>query len=86
MLILGVDMTSAPSRRKPIAVCRARLKAGELWVESFDELRDFAAFEALLAAPSPWVAGMDFPFGQSRRLLRNLGWNGEWSDYVARFA
>ena len=43
---------------------------------------DFGAFEAALMRPGPWVAALDFPFGQSRTFIRNIGWPHEWSAYV----
>lgn len=54
-----------------------------LQVHALEELPDFAAFEALLAEPGPWVAGFDFPFGMPRRLIENLGWPMQWEGYVA---
>jgi hypothetical protein len=30
----------------------------------------------------PWLAGMDFPFGQPRKLIENLGWPDTWAGYV----
>jgi hypothetical protein len=32
--------------------------------------------------PGTWVAGMDFPFGQPRRLIENIGWPRTWTGYV----
>jgi hypothetical protein len=74
MRIYGIDFTSRPSCAKPIT-CLActltpgrRLVAGELitWA-------DFDGFEAALRRPGPWVAGIDFPFGQARRFVENIG-------------
>ena len=78
--LLGVDFTSAPSRRKPITVARGRLEgAGRLRLERLDALPDFAAFEALLAEPGPWLGGFDLPFGLPRELVESLGWPAEWA-------
>jgi hypothetical protein len=33
--------------------------------------------------PGPWIAGIDFPFGQSRKFIANIGWPNAWADYVA---
>lgn len=30
----------------------------------------------------PWIAGMDFPFGMSRRFIENIGWPTTWPMYV----
>ena len=80
--VFGMDFTSAPSARKPITCVRARFTGAVLTVEDLVHLHDFAAFETFLATPGSWVAGMDFPFGQARRLVENLGWPGTWAGYV----
>ena len=84
--IYGIDFTSAPSARKPITCVRARLGDGALAFEELIELQDFVSFEAFLATPGPWVAGMDFPFGQSRRLVENIGWPLSWAGYIREVA
>jgi len=33
--------------------------------------------------PGPWIAGLDFPFGQSSEFIRNIGWPRRWQGYVA---
>ena len=64
--LLGVDFSSTPSRRKPITVARGTLHGSVVRLERVDELPALAPFEALLAAPGPWVGGFDFPFGLPR--------------------
>ena len=65
------------------------LVAGVLTVESFRLLNgprqgDFATFEGFLRTPGPWVAGLDFPFGQPRELIAALDWPADsWASYVA---
>ena len=83
MTVFGIDFTSAPSSRKPITCVRTRFKGASLSFEELLHLHDFEAFEGLLAAPGPWVAGLDFPFGQARRLVENIGWPDSWAGYVA---
>ncbi|MDL2398429.1 DUF429 domain-containing protein [Rhizobium mayense] len=39
-------------------------------------------FEIALSSPGPWIAGIDFPFGQARRFVENIGWPRIWEDYV----
>ena len=36
----------------------------------------------MLRQPGPWIAGIDFPFGQSRRFIENSGWPQSWARYV----
>ncbi len=64
--LLGVDFTSAPTRRKPITVARGRLDGQVLRLESLDALASCAAFEAEIAKPGPWLGAFDFPFGLPR--------------------
>lgn len=85
-LVLGVDFTSAPRRAKPITVARGRLADGALALEAIERLPDWAAFEALLARPGPWVGGFDFPFGLPRELVRDLGWPRRWPALVRHCA
>lgn len=82
MLILGIDFTSAPSRRKPITCARGQRRAGQLTLESIEALTDFDAFTRCLEQPGPWVAGLDFPFGQPRSLVEARGWPSDWAGYV----
>jgi hypothetical protein len=82
--IFGIDFTSAPSSRKPIACARARFDGIELSLEELIRFNDFDSFEALLATPGRWVAGIDFPFGQARRLVENIGWPKSWEGYVRK--
>jgi hypothetical protein len=86
MNIKGMDFTSVPSRRKPITCAEGRFSAGLLSIRDQRLLPGFEAFETVLGSRGPWVAGLDFPFGQSRRLVRNLKWPEEWSAYVDRVA
>jgi len=83
MRVLGIDFTSRPSSTKPItcAVCRLE-DEGRLVMEGLERLPDLAAFEARLAAPGPWIAGLDFPFGQARRFVETMGWPLRWAGYV----
>ncbi len=84
MLIFGVDFTSAPRPRKPITCAVCAFSGGVLHLQHVEALTDFAAFEAFLARPGPWVAGFDFPFGQPVSLIRALHWGASWAEMVAR--
>ena len=81
-LVLGIDFTSAPSRRKPITCARADFDGARLSLVELMHLHDFESFEALLATPGNWIAGIDFPFGQARRFVENMGWPLTWDGYV----
>ena len=94
--VFGLDFTSAPTssrsrslRPKHLTLVTARLDPGILTVESLrvlngPKLGDFSNFERWLQTPGPWVAGIDFPFGQPATLVGELGWPmTSWSNYVA---
>jgi len=82
MKIYGVDFTSAPSLKKPITYAQCRLEEDGLFLESLGCLASFDEFEEFLHQSGPWIAGMDFPFGQPRTLIENIGWPQTWNDYV----
>jgi hypothetical protein len=84
--IYGVDFTCAPRRAKPITVATGILKKARLAIEDVEGLENFAAFEAFLARPGPWIGGFDFPFSLPRELVRDLGWPAEWPALVAHCA
>jgi hypothetical protein len=95
MRIYGVDFTSAPSQGKARGKARGKaitVAEGELAGDALRivrpplKVRTFPAFEACLAAPGPWIAGLDFPFGQPRRLVRDLEWPPDWAGYVEEVA
>jgi len=86
MHIIGVDFTSTPRSAKPIAVAHAEPLAGTLRLLAIEPLYDFAAFDALLVRPGPWLGGFDFPFGLPAELVRDLGWPGRWRPLVAHCA
>lgn len=80
--IFGIDFTSVPSARKPITCARAEFDGARLSLVDLVHLHDFESFESLLTTPGDWIAGIDFPFGQARRLVENMGWPMTWSGYV----
>ena len=88
MKIFGVDFTSAPGAAKPIAWAEGALRGDLLDVAAVHELTSLEAFRERLAAPGPWVAGLDFPFGLPNELVDGLarrgGWPRDWAGYVGR--
>lgn len=86
LTILGVDFTSAPSRRKQITVAVATLFDDRLTVARVDRFAEFPSFEQMLATPGPWVGGFDFPFSMPRELVQQLGWPTAWPQLVAHCA
>ena len=84
MRVYGVDFTSRPSRRKPITCLECVLEGGRLTTVHLSAWTSFAGFEALLCGPGPWIAGIDFPFGQARRFIEAIGWPQTWHGYVGK--
>ena len=84
--LLGIDFTSAPSRRKPITVARGALAGSRLALQRVDALNDFAAFEAMLREPGPWLGAFDFPFGLPRELVETLNWPLDWLPLMRHYA
>jgi hypothetical protein len=82
MKVYGIDFTSTPKRRKPITCLECRLKGNKLEACELIEWQDFRSFEEALSESGPWIAGIDFPFGQSRTFIENIGWPNTWQGYV----
>ena len=82
MRIYGIDFTSAPSPKKRITYAQCRLADEGLFLEDLGSIVSFVEFEEFLHMPGPWVAGMDFPFGQPRKLIENLGWPQTWEGMI----
>jgi len=82
MKIYGIDFTSRPRRNKPITCLTCVLEGNRLRIGDLSEWQNFEAFEVALERPGPWIAGIDFPFGQSRTFIENIGWPMTWQGYV----
>ncbi|MFT3820104.1 MAG: DUF429 domain-containing protein [Rubrivivax sp.] len=80
--LLGVDFSSAPSRRKPITVARGLLRGGVLRLQAVELLHTLAEFEALLRRPGPWLGGFDFPFGLPRAFVQHHGLGATTSEVI----
>ncbi|MEO5734364.1 MAG: DUF429 domain-containing protein [Rubrivivax sp.] len=68
-LLLGVDFSCAPSRRKPITVASGRLVGSVLRMEGAQALPTLVDFETFLATEGPWLGAFDFPFGLPRAFV-----------------
>ena len=86
LTVYGVDFTCAPRKAKPITAAVGRLKGDLLSLHEIEKLETFAAFEALLARPGPWIGGFDFPFSLPLELSRDLGWPQRWPELVRHCA
>jgi hypothetical protein len=83
MKIYGLDFTSAPRLKKPITCAECELQPDRLAVLRIATLPSFDDFKRFLPRDGPWVAGIDFPFGQPTKLIDGLGWPICWDAYVA---
>lgn len=81
--ILGIDFTSRPTTQKPITLARGRMVDGTLALSAVQRLPTFAAFEASLREPGPWLAAFDFPFGLPREFATALGWLNARSTWAS---
>lgn len=87
LLLIGIDFSSAPTRRKPITAAFGRRQGQVLQLDRLEALPSLAEFEALLARPGPWLAGCDFPFGLPRELVETLDWpRTDWASLIRHYA
>jgi hypothetical protein len=88
--VLGCDVTSSPTRRKPVVVALGHVReqhgTGVVALDAvhrFDNLQDWAEF---LHQPMAWVGGFDAPFGLPRELVHTLGWPLQWRACMDHYA
>ena len=86
MHLVGVDFSSAPSRRKQIVVAWGCLHHGRVQLTRLQRLDSLDAFGDWLAQPGAWVGGFDLPFGLPRELVVTLGWPTRWEPCIRHFA
>jgi len=82
MDIYGIDFTSTPKRNKPITCLHCVLNGDTLQAGELQEWQSLSGFEKALSNPGPWIAGIDFPFGQARRFIETIGWPDTWQGYT----
>jgi Protein of unknown function (DUF429) len=84
--LIGVDFTSAPTRRKPITAAHGRLQGARIVLERVQAMPAWPEFEALLQTRGPWLGAFDFPFGLPRELVEQLCWPRTWPALMAHYA
>jgi hypothetical protein len=89
MKLIGIDFSSSPSKKKPIAVAKGEWVDDVIHVEELDSLTKLTAFSELLRNEIDYVAAIDMPFGLSRELVEGLNWPGKgrldsvaWADLI----
>lgn len=90
--LLGVDFSSSPTKRKPIAVTKAHWEGQHIVVDGILKLHRLDDFDALLVEEGPFLAAIDMPFGLSRQLVDGLRWPGHdrrdettWADLITHY-
>ena len=84
-LLLGVDFSSSPSHRKPIAMALGERVGTRVRLQSLQTFDTLDALGRWLAAPGAWVGGFDLPFGLPRELVQQLGWPLAWVDCMQHY-
>ena len=84
-LLVGVDFSSNPSRRKPITVATGRLVDDDavLRFDTLIDLHTLGAFDEWLRTPGPWLGAFDFPFGLPRAFVDSNRLGTTAADVVA---
>lgn len=85
-VLLGVDFSSAPTRRKPITLALGSRHGAIVRLDGLEHFDTLAGFGEWLARPGHWLGGFDFPFGLPRELVRALGWPEQWPALMAHYA
>ena len=80
--IFGIDFTSAPRKGKPITVAEARLCHKVLAITNIFDLVNLEQFSEFLKRTGSWIAAIDFPFSQPRKLILDCGWPNSWQEFV----
>jgi len=84
--LLGVDFSSAPSRRKPVWMAQGERHGAVLRLQALQPFETLDAFAAWLRQPQPWLGVFDLPFGLPRELVETLGWPREWLPLMRHYA
>ncbi len=83
--LIGVDFSSAPTRRKPITLAQGLRQGQVLRLEGLLNFDTLPALGDFLAQPEPWLGGFDFPFGLPRELVLALDWPQQWSALMQHY-
>lgn len=76
MKLIGIDFSSAPTKKKPIALAFAEWQADKVVLTGLKSLTRLEDMTQLLKAEQDFVAAIDMPFGLSRDLVEGLKWPG----------
>jgi hypothetical protein len=85
-VLLGVDFSSSPSRRKTIAIASGVAVGDQVLPQRIEHHASLESFAQALDRPGPWLGAFDLPFGLPRELVQQLGWPLEWPALIDHFA
>ena len=85
-LLMGVDFSSAPTKRKPIVLASGHRHGAVVRLSNLRSFDSLAGFGAHLAEAGAWVGAFDFPFGLPRELVTALGWPQDWHGLMRHYA
>ena len=85
-MLVGVDFTSRPTRRKSIVMACGARDGDLVQLQSLRCFESLDAFAAWLAEPGDWIAALDLPFGLPRELVQHLGWPTDWLACMRHYA
>ena len=87
--VLGCDVTSSPTRRKPVVVSQGLVRQHRgAWIAELSALHRFETLDdwgLFLQQPQAWIGGFDAPFGLPRELVQTLGWPQTWRDCMQHY-
>ncbi|QXL85586.1 DUF429 domain-containing protein [Comamonas sp. NLF-1-9] len=86
MLLLGVDFTSSPSRRKPIVLALGERRGALVRLSEFVRIDSLEGFSHWLQQERNWLGAFDLPFGLPRALVQALGWPLQWRACIEHYA
>ncbi len=85
-LLVGVDFSSSPSRKKPIVMAQGALPCpGVLKLESLQTWDSLPLFGHWLSHNPHWLGAFDFPFSLPRELVQTLGWPTTWGPLMQHY-
>jgi Protein of unknown function (DUF429) len=84
MKLIGVDFSSAPTRRKPIVIACGSVDKGRVQLAKLERIDTLGAFTQWLQSHD-WVGGFDMPFGLPRELVQHLGWPTDWHACIQHY-
>ena len=84
-LLLGLDFSSTPSRRKPVVLACGERRGAIVRLQGLERFTDLEALRERLCQEPAWLGGFDLPFGLPRELVEALGWPLSWPALMDHF-